>query len=81
LSKGLIGYSAAFLYSKFFVWTPVLGIITIVVLTIADGFAVYAARSIFDTMPTGIGAAAFIIGIQSLLNAPLGILLKKKSEQ
>lgn len=80
LSKGLTGYLAAFLYSKFFVWTPVLGILTAMILTIADGFLVYTARSIFATMPSGIGAAAFIIAMQSLLNAPLGIFLKKKSE-
>ena len=81
LSKGLVGYLAAFLYSKFFVWNPVLGMLTVSLLTMADSFIVYTARSIFDTMPSGIGAAAFIIAMQSLYNAPLGIFLKKKSEQ
>ena len=80
LSKGLVGYLAAFLYSKFFVWTPVLGILTIMVLTMADSIVVYMSRSIFDTMPSGIGAAAFIIVMQSLFNAPIGIFLKKKNE-
>ncbi|MCJ7482239.1 MAG: rod shape-determining protein MreD [Thermodesulfovibrionales bacterium] len=81
LSKGLVGYLAAFLYSKFFVWNPVLGMLTVSLLTIVDSFIVYTARSIFDTMPSGIGAAAFIIAMQALYNAPLGIFLKKKSEQ
>ncbi len=81
LSKGLIGYLAAFLYSKFFVWNPVLGMLTVSLLTMADSFIVYTARSIFDTMPSGIAAAAFIIAMQSLYNAPLGIFLKKKSAQ
>lgn len=81
LSKGLIGYLAAFLYSKFFVWNPVLGMLTVSLLTMTDSFIVYTARSIFDTMPSGIAAAAFIIAMQSLYNAPLGIFLKKKSEQ
>ena len=81
LSKGLIGYLAAFLYSKFFVWNPVLGMLTVSLLTMTDSFIVYTARSIFDTMPSGIAAAAFIIAMQSLYNAPLGIFLKKKSAQ
>jgi rod shape-determining protein MreD len=80
LSKGLAGYLSALLYSKIFVWTPVLGVLTAIVFTIADSFAVYAARSVFGTMPSGFGAAAFIIALQSLFNAPLGIFLRKKSE-
>lgn len=80
LSKGLTGYFSAFLYSKIFVWTPLLGILTAVVFTMAESFAVYTARSVFGTMPSGFGAAAFVIAMQSLFNAPLGIFLRKKSE-
>ena len=80
LSKGIIGYLSAFLYSKFFVWTPLLGIMSAIILTLIDGFIVYSARSVFGTMPASIGAAAFIISIQSLFNAPVGILLRKKRE-
>jgi len=80
LSKGLIGYFSSLMYSRFFVWTPVLGVISVAVLTVADGFVVLAARGIFDKMPVNFGAAAFVILIQSLLNAPFGIFLKPKSE-
>lgn len=80
LSKGLIGYLSAFLHSRLFLWTPVLGILTLIILTIADGFAVYTARSVFSTMPSGIGTAAFIIGMQSLFNAPFGVFLKKMKD-
>jgi rod shape-determining protein MreD len=69
LSKGLIGYLSSFIYSRFFVWTPALGIISISLLTLTDGFIVFLSRSIFDKMPANIGAAAFIILFQSLLNA------------
>jgi rod shape-determining protein MreD len=81
LSKGLIGYLSSFIYSRFFVWTPVLGMISISVLTIADGVVVLMARSIFDIMPVSFEAAAFVITIQSLLNAPFGIFLKPKKDQ
>lgn len=80
LSKVLIGYLSSFVYSRFFVWTPVLGIVSVSFLTATDGFVVLAARGIFDRMPVNPGAAAFVILIQSLLNAPFGIFLKPKNE-
>lgn len=80
LSKGLTGYFSAFLYSKIFVWTPLLGILSAVVFTVADCFSVYTARSFFGIMPASFGTAAFVAAMQSLFNAPLGIFLKKKSE-
>ena len=78
LSKGLIGYLSSLVYSRFFMWTPLLGMISIFVLTSIDSSVVFIARSFFDKIPVSIGSAAFIILIQSLLNAPLGILLKPK---
>jgi rod shape-determining protein MreD len=76
LSKGLLGYLSALLYSRFFIWTPLLGIISAAVLTLADGFMVFILRSIFDRMPGSIGAALLIITLQALLNAPFGFLMK-----
>jgi rod shape-determining protein MreD len=76
LSKGLIGYLSSFIYSKFFIWTPLLGVISVSVLTLTDGFIVFMSRSIFAKMPAGSGSAAFIIIFQALLNAPLGIFLR-----
>lgn len=81
LSKGLLGYLSSFMYSRFFIWTPLLGIISISALTLIDSTVVFMSRSIFDRMPVSIGAAAFIVTIQSLVNAPLGILLKPKDVQ
>jgi rod shape-determining protein MreD len=80
LSKGLIGYLSSFIYSRFFIWTPLLGVISISVLTLTDGFIVFMSRNIFDKTPVSIGAAAFIIVFQSILNAPFGIFLKPKDE-
>jgi len=78
LSKGLVGYLSSFVYSRFFIWTPLLGIISIFVLTSIDSTVVFISRSFFDKIPVSTGSAAFIIAIQSLLNAPLGIFLKPK---
>lgn len=80
LSKGLVGYTSSFLYSRFFMWTPLLGMISLSLFTFADSFMVFLLRSIFGRMPTGAGAAFMIILIQSLFNAPLGLLIKPKKE-
>jgi rod shape-determining protein MreD len=81
LSKGLVGYTSSFLYSRFFLWTPILGMVSISLFTFADSFTVFLLRSIFNRMPTGTGAAFIIILIQSLFNAPLGLLLKPGREK
>jgi rod shape-determining protein MreD len=78
LSKALVGYTSSFLYSRFFMWTPLLGMISISLFTFADSFVVFILRSIFNRMPAGSGAAFTIILIQSLFNAPLGLFLRPK---
>jgi len=80
LSKGLIGYLASLTYSRFFIWTPLLGIITMSVLTFIDGLIIFASRSIFDRMPASFFVALFMIVIQSLFNAPFGFILRPKTE-
>jgi rod shape-determining protein MreD len=81
LSKGLVGYFSSFVCSRFFIWTPLLGVISISALTLIDGTIIFVSKSIFDRMPVSIGAAIFIVVIQSLLNAPSGILLRPKDGQ
>ncbi len=80
LSKGLVGYFSSLICSRLFVWTPVLGMISIAVLTLMDGFFVLMSRSLFGGKPINFGAGAFIVIIQSLLNSPFGIFLKPKKE-
>jgi len=78
LSKGLIGYLSSSLYRKLFIWTPLIGAINIFSLTFLDSSIVFILRSIFDKIPVDIGTALFIIMVQSLVNAPLGIFIKPK---
>jgi len=80
LSKGLVGYASSFLYRRFFMWTPLMGMVSISLFTFADSFMVFILRSIFTRMPTGTGAAFTVMLIQSLCNAPLGFFLKPKKE-
>lgn len=78
LSKGLIGYLSSSLYRKLFIWTPLIGAINIFSLTLLDCSIVFLLRSIFDKIPVNIGAALFIVMVQSIVNAPLGIFIKPK---
>ena len=78
LSKGLIGYLSSSLYKKLFIWTPLIGAINIFSLTFLDSSIVFILRSIFDKIPVNIGAALFIVMVQSIVNAPLGIFIKPK---
>jgi rod shape-determining protein MreD len=81
LSKGLIGYFSSLMYSRFFIWTPLLGAISIFILTLTDGLIVFLSRSLFANIPVSIGTGVIIIIMQSLFNAPLGIFLRPKKEQ
>jgi rod shape-determining protein MreD len=78
LSKGLAGYLSSLIYSRFFIWTPLLGIISISALTLIDSSIVFISRSIFAKIPVSIGTAFFAIAMQSVLNAPLGIFIRPK---
>lgn len=80
LGKSLIGYLSSFIYHRLFIWTPLLGIFSICILTLTDGLVVFLSKSVFDRMPAGVGAATFVILMQSIFNAPFGILMRKKTE-
>lgn len=79
LSKGLVGYFSSFMSNSFFRWTPVLGAIAIAALTIIDSAVVFESRSFFDRIPASTGTAVFIIAVQTLFNAPLGIFLRPRN--
>jgi len=81
LSKALVGYAASFLYNRFFMWTPLLGMISISLFTFTDSFMVFGLRSIFNRMPAGAGAAFLIIIIQALFNAPFGLFLRPRKNE
>jgi rod shape-determining protein MreD len=77
LGKGLVGFSASFFISGgIFVWTPLLGLLGIALLTFLDNSVVFLSLSIFDKPPTNPGTALFISIMQALLNSAAGIFMK-----
>lgn len=81
LSKGLVGYFSSLMYSRYFIWTPLLGIISIMAFTLIDSFLVFASRSIFERMPGTPGSAVFIFLIQAFMNALSGLLIKPAKKE
>jgi rod shape-determining protein MreD len=79
LSKGIIGYFSPYIYNKFLIWTPLLSVSLVCFVTVLDGSIVFLARSLFDKMPVSFGAGLLIITIQSLFNAPFGLILRQKN--
>ena len=80
LGKGIVGFSSAFFVSGgFFRWTPILGIIAAALLTSLDNGVVFLLRGIFDRMPASPATALFIATMQSILNAPAGILVRPRN--
>ncbi len=78
-SKGLIGFISVVAFTEVvFKWTPLLGIITIVLFTALDGIVVTGMRFLFASIHINVVAAAQIIFIQALVNIPAGIILKPK---
>jgi rod shape-determining protein MreD len=80
LSKGLIAYFSSGVYSRFFIWTPLLGVVSLFLLTVADGIMILSLRALSGDMPVTYSGAVLVIGLQALFNAPFGVLMKPHSE-
>lgn len=78
LSKGIVGYLSSFISHRIFIWTPLLGVISISAITLTDSLVVFLSKSIFDKAPVNISNAIFIIFIQSIINATFGAFIKPK---
>jgi len=77
LGKGLVGYlSSFFLSGGVFVWTPLLGILGVALLTMIDNIAVFFSLSIFDAVPTNPSTLLLISTMQSILNAAAGMFIR-----
>ena len=77
LSKGLAGFISSIVYREiFFRWESVLGGVVLAVLTLLDGLVVIGARELFSSTTTGGPAVVELVIIQSVMNIPLGLLVR-----
>ncbi|HHN65531.1 MAG TPA: rod shape-determining protein MreD [Nitrospirae bacterium] len=80
LSKGMIGLFSHLLYEKFFVWTYLLGIVSVFLITIVDELIIYASMTIFSHQPLPFSSFATASLIKALVNSPFGGIIKKDEE-
>jgi rod shape-determining protein MreD len=73
------GYLAAFANRGLFQWSPVLGAIWAAMATAVAGGLSFASLSIFSAEPTDLAEAVFIVGIQCVINAAGGALIRPGS--
>lgn len=76
LGKATVGYLACSITRGMFVWTPVLGLLWVAVLTLLDGFVVFGSLSVFAQPPAGPGRALVVVLWQALMNSPFGLFLR-----
>lgn len=77
LSKGLVGYAAAFFIAGgLFRWTPLLGIISVSALTLAGNIVTVLSETLFNKMPGSVASIVFVSVMQALLNAPAGAFMR-----
>lgn len=79
LGKGMVGFLASFSAGNLFRWTPLLGMITIFVLTVMDGAVGFISRNIFGTSPGPLSTGMLTLLVQGLLNLGIGIFIKPRN--
>lgn len=79
MGKGMVGFLASFSSGSLFRWTPLLGMISIFVLTLMDGGVVYLSRSIFGTSPGSLSRGILTLLAQGFLNMGIGIFIKPRN--
>lgn len=80
LGKAVAGYFAAFLKSGMFIWTPLLGFVSLLALTFVDGAVSFFSTQIFVEPPTTISNAFIIMFWQGAINSIAGLFIKPRDE-
>lgn len=79
LGKGVVGFFSSFSSGSLFRWTPLLGAVSLFVLTVIDGLVVLSSRITLETAPTSLSSGIFTLFIQGLFNLPIGIFIRPKN--
>jgi rod shape-determining protein MreD len=79
LGKGMVGFFASFLSGTLFRWTPMLGMVSLVILTVLDGVVVFWTRAVFETAPASFSTGFVTSLMQGLLNAIIGFVIRPKN--
>jgi rod shape-determining protein MreD len=80
ISKGSIGILSSLLLGRFFVWTPLFGVLACFAITFFDSIIVYTCRELFFVQPALFKGAVVKMLVQSAFNAPIGYFIKPADE-
>ena len=79
LGKGLVGFFSSFMSGSPLRWTPLLGIVSLAILTLMDGSIILLSRAIFDTMPTSLSSGILTLLGQGLFNGVMGTFIRPRN--
>lgn len=80
LGKATVGYFSSSITGGVFIWSPLLGLAWILLLTIIDGSISFASLAIFSHQPLPVSKALLTVLWQGIINAPFGLIFKPKHE-
>ncbi len=80
LGKGLVGILASYITDGFFIWTPLLGMLAVFVLTIVDEAVIYTSLTLFSEAPAPLKDFVGIALGKALINAPFGWMIRPADE-
>lgn len=79
-SKGMVAFLTIHLFTGlFFKWTPLLGAIFLLALTLIDNLVIYGFKTLFSNITISNLFLLKTILLQMALNIPFGIIIKGKS--
>jgi len=82
LSKGIIGFLIIVIFTDIvYRWTPLIGIITIIALTVLDNVVVTGLQALFTDISINYLKVLQILFVQALANIPFGIIFKPVSHR
>jgi rod shape-determining protein MreD len=76
LGKGLVGVLSTFVSSGILIWTPLLGVVSVFILTFIDEAAVYASLSIFTEPPSSLQEFISVALLKSLSVSAAGAFIR-----
>jgi cell shape-determining protein MreD len=80
LGKATVGFLSSFITGGLFIWTPLLGLVWLVALTMLDGMISFASLAIFSHQPMPFSKALLTVFLQGIINGPFGLIFKPKHD-
>jgi rod shape-determining protein MreD len=79
LGKGLVGLLASWLSKRIFHWTPLVGMVSIFLLTAMDGLVIFVTKVLYSSVPVPVSLVMTGLFTQGLLNSIAGAFISPKN--